>query len=495
MMKTKQWAWAAWCLGAVLLANTAAAQTPYTKSDKQTIDANGEYAEIEATGLGTVSVSLEGDIMGTLNVECTISGDWTDKYTVKMTVGGSTTQVSDLSAAGAWDKGSIAGCRKARIYGATVSSGSAVAWIRGIQGGGGGSSGGVGGGGDFDVATFQTTFGTNALFLGTGADNVANTQDHLAMFPYVFDGATWDRWTGAVTVSGVATAANQTTVIGHVDGIEALLGTINTAVTTLDNAISGAGFNITQVGGTAISVNTGVLDAGTIRTALATDDPSAIALSSIAEDIGTAAGDLTYIRANLGIDAQLGGTPVTSGPNLFCTYDDTSPNTVTEDQEARVRCSATGIPRSIIWDPTNERGATVTAGNELLVELGAGAAAIGEVTGVNDLPILACNLVYVGAPSADAVAISASGTTYICSIHIDAEGTVDTRIISGTGSTCGTSTTQMSPMYAFSTTTGVLGTNEGTGLGMIMKSDASEDVCIDVSGAVVNNIRITYAQF
>ncbi|MCW0193402.1 MAG: hypothetical protein OJJ55_19145 [Rhodococcus sp.] len=50
-----------------------------------------------------------------------------------------------------------------------------------------------------------------------------------------------------VTVSGVATAANQATVIGHVDGIEALLTTIDadtggilTAVQTLDNAIAGS---------------------------------------------------------------------------------------------------------------------------------------------------------------------------------------------------------------------------------------------------------------
>jgi len=121
----------------------------------------------------------------------------------------------------------------------------------------------------------------------------------------------------------------------------------------------------------------------------------------------------------------------------------------------------------------------------------------GILTAANYLPVIACNQVYTGAPSADAIVIALSGslTTYICSIHIDAEGTVDTRIISGTGSTCGTSTTQMSPLYAFSTTTGFLGGNEGSGLGMIMKSDAGEDVCVDVSGAVVNNIRITYAQF
>lgn len=218
-------------------------------------------------------------------------------------------------------------------------------------------------------------------------------------------------------------------------------------------------------------------------------------ISNMAGDISTLADDINYIRTNLGTDAGLGGAFVTKGPNLFCAYDDTSPSAATEDTNQRVRCGPYGAMYFAIADPTNDRRATVTAQNELLVELGAGTASIGTVTGANSLSIIPCNLVYTGAPSADAVAIVASGTTYICSIHIDAEGTVDTRIISGTGSTCGTSTTQMSPLYAFSTTTGFLGTNEGTGLGMIMKSDASEDVCIDVSGAVVNNVRITYAQF
>ena len=39
--------------------------------------------------------------------------------------------------------------------------------------------------------------------------------------------------------SGAATAANQTTIVGHVDGIEALLGTIDADTSTLAGAVSG----------------------------------------------------------------------------------------------------------------------------------------------------------------------------------------------------------------------------------------------------------------
>jgi len=42
-----------------------------------------------------------------------------------------------------------------------------------------------------------------------------------------------------VTVSGVSTAANQSTVIGHLDGVETLLGTIDADTSTLAGAVSG----------------------------------------------------------------------------------------------------------------------------------------------------------------------------------------------------------------------------------------------------------------
>jgi hypothetical protein len=42
---------------------------------------------------------------------------------------------------------------------------------------------------------------------------------------------------GTVTVTGVATAANQTTLIGHVDGVETLIGTTNSTLSTIDGRV------------------------------------------------------------------------------------------------------------------------------------------------------------------------------------------------------------------------------------------------------------------
>lgn len=50
-----------------------------------------------------------------------------------------------------------------------------------------------------------------------------------------------------VTVAGVATAANQTTIIGHVDGIETVLGTIDADTSTLAGAVSGTEMQVDVV--------------------------------------------------------------------------------------------------------------------------------------------------------------------------------------------------------------------------------------------------------
>lgn len=65
--------------------------------------------------------------------------------------------------------------------------------------------------------------------------------------------------THAVTQSGTWTEANS--------------AAIKTAVETIDNIVSGAGVNQTQVGGTNIDTNSGNKSAGTQRVVLATDQP------------------------------------------------------------------------------------------------------------------------------------------------------------------------------------------------------------------------------
>jgi hypothetical protein len=111
------------------------------------------------------------------------------------------------------------------------------------------------------------------------ADNESNTTTSLSRiggFNFIFDGATWDRWTGAVSQSGAWT------------------------VTTTPP--SNASTNVAQLAGTATSVNSGVKDAGTLRVVLATDQPQLTNKLLVTPDANSA--------VNL---AQVGGTTVVNG--------------------------------------------------------------------------------------------------------------------------------------------------------------------------------------
>lgn len=70
-------------------------------------------------------------------------------------------------------------------------------------------------------------------------------------------------------------------------------GNLASAVTSLqllDNAVSGAGFNITQLGGIAISMNTGVRDTGTQRVTIATNDAVPVTNAGITTIAGAVSG-------------------------------------------------------------------------------------------------------------------------------------------------------------------------------------------------------------
>ena len=59
-----------------------------------------------------------------------------------------------------------------------------------------------------------------------------------------------------VTVSGVATSAKQDTIIGHVDGIETLIGTTNTTLSTIDGRVDGLETLVTSTNTKLDTVNT-----------------------------------------------------------------------------------------------------------------------------------------------------------------------------------------------------------------------------------------------
>ena len=196
---------------------------------------------------------------------------------------------------------------------------------------------------------FSDVLGTASLILATQADDVANTSDGLqtSSFLYVFDGTTWDRLRGdstngvlvnlgsnndvvvtatdldirplvntdvvTVELSAVDNAvldnidADLTTIIGHVDGIETLIGTTNTntaATTTalqiMDDWDNGASDGASVSGDVA---HDGV-DAG---------EPvkiGAVAIAHGTNPTAVAAADRTNLYANrAGVQFVIGGHP------------------------------------------------------------------------------------------------------------------------------------------------------------------------------------------
>ena len=96
--------------------------------------------------------------------------------------------------------------------------------------------------------------------------------------------------------TGAATAANQATIIGHVDGVETLLtaidavldtidadtGAIKTAVELLDNSVDGNYLNVNaNIAGTDFVGGAGAVAGGVQRITLASDDPAVVDLAAM----------------------------------------------------------------------------------------------------------------------------------------------------------------------------------------------------------------------
>lgn len=145
------------------------------------------------------------------------------------------------------------------------------------------------------------------LMLGTDFSNVFGTAS-------LVDGSNHIQVDIAADSASLATSANQTTIIGHVDGIEGLLttidadtGAIKTAVEVIDNAISGNEMQVDLVG----SVPAGTNVIGKVRLVTATGDEvtedtdDSVKITIVADDVGIGGGtqyaeDAAHVSGNTG---------------------------------------------------------------------------------------------------------------------------------------------------------------------------------------------------
>lgn len=102
------------------------------------------------------------------------------------------------------------------------------------------------------LAGLTTANGDNVA--GRGTDKGELYVKHVDAIP-ITDNSGSITVDGTVSVTGVATAANQTTIIGHVDGIEGLLTTIDSDTSALAAAISGTEVQVDVVGALPAGTN------------------------------------------------------------------------------------------------------------------------------------------------------------------------------------------------------------------------------------------------
>lgn len=171
--------------------------------------------------------------------------------------------------------------------------------------------------------------------------------------------------TGAIADAAIAAGATGS-VSAKLRLMTSQLDAIKTAVELIDNAISGAGFNITQLAGTAVAVNSGNKDNGTQRMVLATDQPNLTTPLNVA-----GAGDLAHDAVDSGNPVKIGAKALAHGAN---------PAAVAGNDRTQLYANRHGIPFSIGGHPNIQSAEYITTGAQ---------------TNDNILPVISAGTIYV----------------------------------------------------------------------------------------------------
>jgi len=131
---------------------------------------------------------------------------------------------------------------------------------------------------------------------------------------------------------------------------------------------------------------------------------------------------------------------------------------------------------------------------------GAAAPATADYVGANSsgnlAGVVACDssaqLAMSAATTTQMVALAAGKAVYVCGFAINGGGATTTKLVAGTGTSCGTGTVTLTPAFSLGTATTVA---MGGGLGYVAKAAAGNALCATNSAAVTANIFVAYTQF
>jgi hypothetical protein len=183
--------------------------------------------------------------------------------------------------------------------------------------------------GDVDVASCALPTGAStSAKQDTGNTSLSNIDGKLpalgqalaaASVPVILPSATITTLTPPAAITGFATSAKQDTIIGHVDGVETLLGTIDADTSALAGAVSGTEMQVDVLTMPTVTANA-TLSAettkviGTVNIAAAQTLATVTAVTAITNALPAGTNAIGKLSANSGVD--IGDVDVTSLPAL-----------------------------------------------------------------------------------------------------------------------------------------------------------------------------------
>jgi len=247
---------------------------------------------------------------------------------------------------------------------------------------------------NFADTTKGGTLSTDTLTLEYDTTSMSDTDELMILVEdgsastAINDGGNTITVDGTVSVTGVSTAANQTTIIGHLDGVEGLLTTIDADTGTIATEVAGlltdAELRATPVpvSGTVTATATDLDIRNLTNTDVVTAELSAVdnaVLDTIAAKDFATQTTLAAINAKLVTGTDIGDVTINNASGGSAVNIQDGGNTITVDYATTGSGTATGALRVEL--PTNGTGviATVGAVTAITNALPAGTNAIGKL--------------------------------------------------------------------------------------------------------------------
>lgn len=299
-----------------------------------------------------------------------------------------------------------------------------------------------------DAATF--TAGTTAGALANGFFQTTATSNALT-----------NGQQGAMQLT-----ANRALMVNLRTAAGAEIGTSGAPVRTDPTGTTTQPANVAQINGVTPLMGNGATGTGALRVSIANDSTGIVALTTGSATIGA-------LTANQSVNvAQINGVTTLMGAG----------NTGTGSQRVTIATDQAA-------HATAGQGATGSAAP-------AGATLSGVRSGANMVGLIQAsahaNIAMSTATTTEIIAASGSTVIYVTGYDFISDGTGTFKFVRGTGTNCGTGTTDLGPTYRLKDGYGI---SRGGGLGPIMVGAASGAICVTTSAAVNINGLVSYTQF